>query len=76
MRPDPMLAETTPGQPTIWLGLQVLSVLIRVAAVVALALVLFLSVFLGYITLPLVVPILLGLGYAGLRFWRKVRRTR
>jgi hypothetical protein len=76
MRPEPTLPEIKPGHPTVWLGLQLLTVLIRVSAVVVLALVLFLSVFLGYITLPLLVPILLGVGYAGLVLWRKVFRSR
>jgi hypothetical protein len=69
MRPDP-----TP--PTLWLGLQTIAVLVRVVAVVALALVLFLSVFLGYITLPLIAPGLLGLGYVCATLGRRVLRSR
>jgi hypothetical protein len=84
MRPDPTAARTTRGEDasftdtvtTAWLGFQTLTVLVRVVAVVGLSLGLFLSVFLGYITLPLMAPALLGVGYLGVRIGRKVLRSR
>jgi hypothetical protein len=76
MRPDPdlHLPEMDQAQPTIWLGFQAVTVLARVVLVVVLSLALFLSVFLGYITLPIIAPILLGLGYAGVVLGRKAGR--
>jgi hypothetical protein len=60
---------------TLWLGLQALTVVLRVVVVVALALALFLAVFLGYITLPLIAPGVLGIGYLAVRVGRKVLRS-
>ena len=68
MRPD--------SATTAWLGLQTVAVLARVLVVVALALGLFLSVFLGYITLPLIAPAMLGVGYLAAQIGRKVLRSR
>jgi hypothetical protein len=75
MRPDPGLPDSC-HQPTIWLGFQAVTVLVRVVIVVALALLLFLSVFLGYITLPLIAPGILGVGYLAMRVGRRLLHSR
>ena len=75
MRPDPSLLDIEPQQHTIWRGLQTATVLLRVMVVVALGLLLFLSVFLGLLTLPLIAPGLLGLGYLGVVVGRKLPRA-
>jgi hypothetical protein len=59
-----------------WLGFQTVTVLARVLVAVALSLGLFLSVFLGYITLPLIAPALLGVGYLAVQIGRKALRAR
>jgi hypothetical protein len=64
------------GATALWLGFQILTVMLRVVAVVGLALGMFLCVFLGYITLPLIAPALLGAGYLGVRIGRRALRSR
>jgi hypothetical protein len=59
-----------------WLGFQAVAVVVRVLVVVGLSLGLFLCVFLGYITLPLMAPALLGVGYVAVQIGRKVLRSR
>ena len=80
MRPDPDRPPSPDADPdspsSSWFIAQSLLVLIRVIGVVALAVALFLLVFLGYITFPLVAPIMLGVGYAAVLFWRRTSRRR
>jgi hypothetical protein len=71
MRPD-----LEHGQPTIWLGFQAVAVVMRVLMVVGLWLGLFLAGFLGYVTLPLIAPAVLGVGYLAVQIGRKLLRSR
>jgi hypothetical protein len=76
MRPEPPANPSEPDDDTrstttSWLIAQSLLVLLRVIAVVAVAVALFLLVFLGYITLPLLAPLILGIGYAAFIVWRR-----
>jgi hypothetical protein len=84
MQPEPRLARNARGDESplaesaavAWLGFQAVTVVVRVLVVVGLSLGLFLSVFLGYITLPLIAPALLGVGYLAVQIGRKVLRSR
>jgi hypothetical protein len=51
-------------------------IVMRVLVVVGLWLGLFLAVFLGYVTLPLIAPAVLGVGYLAVQIGRKVLRSR
>jgi hypothetical protein len=61
---------------TAWIGFQAVAVIARVLVVVGLWLGLFLAVFLGYVTLPLIAPAVLGAGYLALQIGRKVLHSR
>jgi hypothetical protein len=61
---------------TAWVGFQAVVVVVRVLVVVGLWLGLFLAVFLGYVTLPLIAPAVLGVGYVVVQIGRKVLRSR